>query len=169
MIPDYEDECPAGMVLSPETQRCVVDCPEGTYASEDGLCRSYYERECPQGFGRDPDTGRCVPPGLWPPGYDWICLPHCPDGYVRDIERPTRCIPPPSVCPEGFERNGNGRCEPVCEEGTAAIHTAIACRSAARMAPIPICGAAASSRIARKASTISAASAFRIAKRLRPR
>lgn len=115
--PGYEDACPSGMVLSPETQQCVVDCPEGTYASEDGLCRSYYERECPQGFGRDPETGRCVPPGVWPPGYEWICLPQCPDGYVRDIERPTRCIPPPPECPQGYERS-NGRCEPVCDEGS---------------------------------------------------
>ena len=120
-VPDFDqpgyDDCPAGMVLSPQTEQCVVDCPEGTYASEDGLCRSYYERECPQGFGRDPETGRCIPPGIWPPGYEWICLPQCPDGYVRDIERPTRCIPPPPECPQGYERS-NGRCEPICEEGT---------------------------------------------------
>ena len=116
--PGYADACPDGMVLSRETQQCVVDCPQGTYASEDGLCRSYFERECPQGFGRDPESGRCVPPGVWPPGYQWICLPHCPDGYVRDITRPTLCIPPPSLCPEGYERSGNGRCEPVCEDGT---------------------------------------------------
>jgi hypothetical protein len=122
-VPDFDepgrdDNCPPGLILSPYTQQCVADCPPGTYLAGEGLCRSTYERECPQGFGRDPQTGRCVPPGQWPPGYEWICLPLCPQGYVRDIEQPTRCLPPPPDCPPGYERGNNGRCLPPCELGT---------------------------------------------------
>ncbi|MCA0432340.1 MAG: hypothetical protein LCH46_03660 [Proteobacteria bacterium] len=112
-----QDDCPAGMVLSPRTGQCVVDCPEGSYIGENGLCQSYYERECPANYTRDPQTGRCLPPGDWPSGYDWICLPQCPPNYVRDIYQPTRCVPPPPQCPDSFEPY-NGRCVPVCDEGT---------------------------------------------------
>lgn len=109
--------CPDGMVMSPNTYQCVPECPPGTYLDARGLCQSNYLNSCPPGFGRDPQTGQCVPPGLWPPGYEWICLPACPAGMVRDIYHPTRCLPPPPSCAEG-EELWNGRCVPFCEPGT---------------------------------------------------
>ena len=118
--PDFaptQDDCPAGMVLSPNTLQCVTDCPDGTYRDGRGLCRSYYQDPCPAGYGSDPETGHCVPPGTWQPGYQWICLPACPPGTQRDIYHPTRCMPPPPQCPQGFE-TWNGRCLPVCDQGT---------------------------------------------------
>lgn len=119
-VPDYdqtEDDCPTGMVLSPNTRQCVTDCPDGTYRDGQGLCRSYYEDPCPAGYGRDPESGQCLPPGNWPSGYQWICLPNCPPGTQRDFYHPTRCIPPPPQCPDGYD-NWHGRCVPPCEQGT---------------------------------------------------
>ena len=116
--PNYTGNCPPGLVLSPATEECVVDCPQGSYRSADGLCRSYYQDNCQPGLQHDPETGRCVPQGNWPRGNEWICLPQCPQGYVRDIDQPTRCLPPPNECRDGYERTGNSRCEPVCEPGT---------------------------------------------------
>ena len=119
-VPDFDqtqDDCPAGMVLSPNTHQCVTDCPDGTYRDGQGLCRSYYQDPCPTGYGRDPETGQCVPPGTWQPGYQWICLPACPPGTQRDVNQPTRCTPPPPQCPQGYETS-NGRCVPECEQGT---------------------------------------------------
>ena len=113
----YPDNCPEGMSYSQETGKCSVDCPEGTYLGENGLCRSYYERECPEGYQRNPRTGACVPGGDWPDDYKFICLPVCPQGYTRDIYQPTRCLPPPDTCPFGFE-NFRQQCVPVCEQGT---------------------------------------------------
>lgn len=112
-----QDDCPAGMVLSPNTLQCVTDCPPGTYRDQRGLCSSYYQQPCPAGYGRDPESGQCVPPGIWPPGYQWICLPACPPGTLRDYEHPTRCIPPPPRCPDGYE-SWQGRCLPACEQGS---------------------------------------------------
>lgn len=116
--PGGDSSCMPGMVYSFERQACVADCPQGSYVDAIGLCKSYYETECPQGLRHDPETGRCVPPGDWPAGYEWVCLPQCPEGYVRDIAHPTRCLPPPSTCVEGYERTTGNRCEPVCAEGT---------------------------------------------------
>jgi hypothetical protein len=113
----YGDECPFGMAYAPETGKCEVECPSGTFLNGNGLCESYYERECPKGYGRDPESGKCLPPGTWPVGYKWVCLPHCPDGTYRDINQPTRCIPPKVSCPQGYD-NVQGRCLPVCEQGT---------------------------------------------------
>jgi len=120
-IPDYGllqngGECPYGMEWSSQTGRCEVDCPQGTYRDGRGLCQSYYGRVCPEGFSRDAETGRCLPPGIWPPNYGWVCLPTCPQGFYRDIQHPTRCLPPPPTCPQGFD-NVNGRCLPVCDTG----------------------------------------------------
>ncbi len=108
--------CPYGMNYSPETGQCEADCPQGTFLDDKGLCRNYYERECPAGYNRDAETGKCVPPGSWPTGYTWVCLPHCPEGTYRDVQKPTRCVPPPPSCPENYE-NVQGRCLPVCEKG----------------------------------------------------
>jgi hypothetical protein len=113
----YPDNCPEGLSYSQETGKCSVDCPEGTYLAESGLCRSYYERECPDGYQRNPRTGACVPGGDWPDDYKFICLQVCPQGYTRDIYQPTRCLPPPDTCPFGFE-NFRQQCVPVCEQGT---------------------------------------------------
>ncbi len=120
-LPDRDQQsdvqtCPYGMSYSLETGQCEADCPQGTFLSETGLCRSYYERECPTGYNRDAESGKCVPPGSWPTGYTWVCLPHCPDGTYRDVQKPTRCVPPPPTCPETYE-NIQGRCLPVCEKG----------------------------------------------------
>jgi hypothetical protein len=109
-------ECPYGMAWSNETGRCEVDCPQGTYRDGHGLCQSFYGRVCPEGYTRDNETGRCLPPGIWPPGYGWVCLPACPQGYYRDIRHPTRCLPPPPSCPQGFV-DVNGRCLPDCDRG----------------------------------------------------
>ena len=111
------DNCPDGMSYRSDLGQCAVDCPTGYYNGANGLCQSYVEKECPQGYGRDPESGRCTPPGVWPPGYQWICLPKCPPGYLRDINQPTRCIPPPERCPDFYEPY-EGKCVPVCEEGT---------------------------------------------------
>lgn len=119
-VPDYEpsqDDCPTGMVLSPNTLQCVTDCPDGTYRDGEGLCRSYYQENCPAGYSRDPQSGQCVPPGTWPSGYQWICLPQCPPGTQRDFYHPTRCVPPEPQCTDGYE-SYNGRCLPPCEEGS---------------------------------------------------
>ena len=121
-LPDYGalqngGECPYGMAWSNGTGRCEVDCPQGTYLDGHGLCQSYYGRICPEGYARDGETGRCLPPGIWPPNYGWVCLPTCPQGFYRDIRHPTRCLPPPPSCPQGFD-NLNGRCVPTCEKGT---------------------------------------------------
>lgn len=109
----FGDNCPYGMAYSSETGQCEVDCPAGSYLGANGLCQSYYAQECPKDFTRDAETGKCLPPGVWPQGYAWVCLPHCPTGYYRDIQQPTRCIPPPPTCPEGYD-NVQGRCLPVC-------------------------------------------------------
>jgi hypothetical protein len=120
-VPDYGalqngGECPYGMAWANETGRCEVDCPQGTYRDGHGLCQSYYGRNCPEGLSRDGETGRCLPPGIWPPNYGWVCLATCPQGYTRDIQHPTRCLPPPPSCPQGFI-NVNGRCLPDCDKG----------------------------------------------------
>ena len=115
--PDYdqhEDACPMGMSYSYDTGRCEADCPLGFSRDDRGLCQSNFGRDCPKDFVRDPNNGRCMPPGQWPPNYNWVCLPTCPVGYVRDIRHPTLCVPPPTTCPEGFE-NDHGRCLPVCD------------------------------------------------------
>ena len=114
--PNDFGNCPLGLEYSPQSGRCEVECPAGTVLDGHGLCQSVYVHECPQGYNRDPESGQCVPPGLWPPNYGWVCLPHCPIGTYRDIRHPTRCIPPPPSCPEGYENN-EGRCLPVCEQG----------------------------------------------------
>jgi hypothetical protein len=116
-VRDYQGQCPVGMSYAPETGRCEVECPQGTFRNDQALCESYYSRQCPDGYGRDPDSGKCLPPGTWPTGYKWICLPQCPAGTVRDIEKPTRCIPQRPECPQGYD-NIQGRCLPVCEPGT---------------------------------------------------
>lgn len=113
----YPGRCPKGLSYSQETGRCSPDCPEGTYLAENGLCRSYYARACPVDYKRDPRTGACVPGGDWPADYRWICLPSCPQDFTRDIYLPTRCLPPPENCPQGFE-NFRQQCVPVCEQGT---------------------------------------------------
>ena len=110
------DYCPGGMSYSSETGKCELDCPDGYARGQNGLCEWVYERECRDGYVRDRETGKCLPPGVWPPGYRWICLPYCPPGTVRDFYHPTRCVPPPPQCPDGFETY-NGRCVPVCEQG----------------------------------------------------
>lgn len=115
---DYQGQCPYGTDWAPETGRCEVICPQGTFRNEQGLCESYYGRECPKDYGRDPESGKCLPPGTWPVDYQWICLPQCPTGTYRDINHPTRCVPPRTECPDNYE-NIQGRCLPVCEEGTA--------------------------------------------------
>ncbi|MBG1231092.1 hypothetical protein [Aestuariivirga litoralis] len=120
-IPDvdrtnHQGMCPDGMNWSYNTGRCEATCPSGFYPDERGLCQSYFARECPKDYTRDLATGKCVPPGVWPPDYDWVCLPTCPPGTLRDIQHPTMCVPPPPTCPQGFE-NREGRCLPVCEPG----------------------------------------------------
>ena len=114
--PNEIGSCPSGMGYSPQSGRCEFQCPAGTFLGEHGLCQSVYVHECPQGFNRDPESGQCIPPGVWPPNYGWVCLPHCPIGTYRDIRHPTRCIPPPPSCLEGYE-NISGRCLPNCEQG----------------------------------------------------
>lgn len=117
--PDYDshvDACPNGMSYSYDTGRCEADCPLGFTRNERGLCESNWSKDCPKDFVRDPANGRCMPPGVWPPNYNWVCLPSCPAGTVRDIRHPTLCVPPPSTCPEGFE-NDHGRCLPICDKG----------------------------------------------------
>lgn len=113
----YPDNCPEGLSYSQETGRCSPVCPDGTYLGENGLCQSYYGRECPEGYSRNPQTGACVPPGDWPDDYRWVCMPVCPQGFTRDIYHPTRCVPPPDDCPQGYE-NFRNQCVPVCEQGT---------------------------------------------------
>lgn len=120
-ISDFSDDrprpvCELGMEFDPGQGRCIPSCPEGTYAGDDGLCVSIYLRECPAGYVRNQRTGACVPPGTWPPDYTWLCLPVCPPGYFRDLREPTRCIPPPPNCPEGYELR-EGRCLPQCPPG----------------------------------------------------
>ena len=110
--------CPLGMGYSAQTGRCEFKCPAGTFLGEQGLCQSDYVHECPQGYNRDPESGKCVPPGVWPPNYGWVCLPHCPAGTFRDIRHPTRCLPPPPSCAEGYQ-NIEGRCLPICEPGSS--------------------------------------------------
>ena len=116
-VRDYQGQCPVGMSYAPETGQCEVNCPSGMFRNERGLCESYYQRECPEGFGRDPESGKCLPAGTWPVGHQWICMPQCPSGTVRDIQHPSRCIPTRPECPQGFE-NLQGRCLPICEQGT---------------------------------------------------
>ncbi len=120
-IPDYgklenDADCGYGLTYSSAYGRCVADCPLGTYLNEAGQCESTYGRSCAPGFSRDPETGKCIPPGIWPPDYRWVCLQACPQGTYRDIRHPTRCLPPPPSCPDGFE-NQNGRCLPICDQG----------------------------------------------------
>ena len=112
----YGDNCPLGMSYSFETGKCEASCPRGFYLNGNGLCESYYARACPKDYTRDSETGKCEPPGTWPLGYRWVCLPHCPEGTYRDIREPTRCIPPPPSCPQGYD-NVQGRCLPVCDKG----------------------------------------------------
>jgi hypothetical protein len=121
-IPDYGrlnnlDSCPPGLEYASETGRCESICGYGQYRDTAGLCQSYYERECPQGLARDAETGKCLPPGIWPPSYQWVCLRACPQGWTRDIRHPTRCLPPPTICDEGWVLQ-NGRCLPDCLPGT---------------------------------------------------
>ena len=110
--------CPKGLAYSPETGKCSPQCPQGTYLDSTGLCTSNYQKPCPENYQRNPETGACVPPGIWPPTHLWVCMPLCPQGFVRDIEHPTRCLPPKNDCPQGYE-NVRGRCLPVCEQGYA--------------------------------------------------
>lgn len=119
-LPDrvtHLDNCPDGMGYSLETGRCSPNCPQGTYLAENGLCQSYYERACPDGYQRNAQTGACIPGGDWPDDYRFICMPVCPQGYTRDIYHPTRCVPPPDDCPQGFE-NFRNQCVPTCEQGS---------------------------------------------------
>jgi hypothetical protein len=121
-IPDYDrlrnnDNCAEGMSYSSQTGRCEFDCPEGFFLNGRGQCEFAYEGECRKGYTRNLRTGKCVPEGDWPDSYDWVCLPTCPQGTYRDIQHPTRCLPPPPVCEDGFTLE-NGRCVPICEQGT---------------------------------------------------
>ena len=121
-VPDYDrvrnyDNCPQGMNWSSETGQCEFDCPDNFYRDDNGRCQFAYDKECRQGYTRDLRTGKCMPEGDWPVTYRWVCLPACPQGTYRDIRYPTRCVPPPPVCDEGYELRG-GRCLPVCEPGT---------------------------------------------------
>ena len=121
-IPDYDrlrnnDNCADGMSYSSETGQCEFDCPDGYYRNGQGRCEFTYERECRQGYTRNLRTGKCVPQGDWPVTYNWVCLPACPQGTYRDIQYPTRCVPPPPVCEDGYTLE-NGRCMPICEQGT---------------------------------------------------
>ena len=120
-IPDYgklenEGQCGYGFTYSSAYGKCVADCPQGMNLNEVGQCESTYGRSCAEGMSRDPETGKCIPPGIWPPGYKWVCLQACPSGTFRDIRQPTRCLPPPSICFDGYE-DINGRCLPICEKG----------------------------------------------------
>lgn len=121
-IPDYDrmrnyDSCPEGMNWSSETGQCEYDCPDNFYRDLTGQCRFVYERDCGKGYTRDLRNGKCVPEGDWPVTYRWICLPACPQGTYRDIRYPTRCLPPPPQCDDGYELRG-GHCVPICEPGT---------------------------------------------------
>ncbi len=120
-IPDYgklenEGQCGYGFTYSSAYGKCVADCPQGMYLNEVGQCESTYGRSCGQGLSRDPETGKCIPPGIWPPNYAWVCLQACPQGTYRDIRHPTRCLPPPPNCSDGYVEE-NGRCLPICEDG----------------------------------------------------
>jgi hypothetical protein len=112
----YGDNCPQGMTYSSAVGQCEVNCPAGSYVGETGLCTSYYQKDCEDGFQRNPETGQCLPPGYWPTSHKWICLPTCPTGYQRDFWKPTRCLPPPETCKDGYE-DYKGRCLPECEQG----------------------------------------------------
>lgn len=121
-IPDYDrlrnyDNCAEGMSYSSETGQCEFDCPDNFFRNGNGRCEFAYERECREGYTRDLQSGKCVPQGDWPVDYRWVCLPACPQGTYRDIRYPTRCLPPPPQCEDGFALE-NGRCIPVCDEGT---------------------------------------------------
>ncbi|NMD08913.1 MAG: hypothetical protein GYA66_13155 [Phyllobacteriaceae bacterium] len=121
-IPDYDrlrnnDNCAEGMSYSSETGQCEFDCPDGFFRNGRGQCEFAYEGECRKGYTRNLRTGKCVPEGDWPVTYNWVCLPTCPQGTYRDIQYPTRCVPPPPVCEDGYTLE-NGRCMPVCEQGT---------------------------------------------------
>ena len=122
-IPDYgklenEGQCGYGFTYSSAYGKCVADCPQGMYLNEVGQCESTYGRSCGQGLSRDPETGKCIPPGIWPPNYRWVCLQACPQGTYRDIRHPTRCLPPPPTCLDGYVEQ-NGRCLPICDKGLA--------------------------------------------------
>lgn len=116
--PDAEvpQQCPRGFTYDAQDGRCGSICPAGTYRDETGLCRSVYEKECPQGWTRDQRTDQCVPPGTWPEGYGFFCLPVCPQGFIRDFNEPLRCRPPVETCLEGSEMV-DGRCLPECADG----------------------------------------------------
>ena len=121
-IPDYDrmrnyDNCAQGQSYNSGTGQCEYDCLEGYYLDSQGQCQFNYDKECREGYTRDLRSGKCVPEGVWPPNYEWICLPTCPQGTYRDIRYPTRCLPPPPQCEDGYTLD-NGRCIPVCEEGT---------------------------------------------------
>jgi len=121
-IPDYDrirnhDNCPEGLTYSSETGQCEFQCPDNYYRDENGRCQFAYDNECRQGYTRDLRTGKCLPQGDWPVTYRWVCLPACPNGTYRDIRYPTRCVPPPPQCEDGYTFE-NGRCVPVCEPGT---------------------------------------------------
>jgi hypothetical protein len=121
-IPDYDrmrnfDNCAQGQSYNSRTGQCEFDCLEGYYLDSQGQCQFNYDKECRQGYTRDLRSGKCVPTGDWPPNYEWICLPTCPQGTYRDIQYPTRCLPPPPQCDDGYT-NENGRCVPVCEPGS---------------------------------------------------
>lgn len=109
-------QCPDGMAYSFESGQCEFSCPRGFFLNENRVCESYYTRECPPNYSRNPETGKCQPPGVWPPNYAWVCLPHCPAGTYRDIREPTRCIPPPPTCAQGYDLF-QGRCLPTCAKG----------------------------------------------------
>jgi hypothetical protein len=95
----------------------VPYCPQGAYLAENGVCRSIYLDTCPAGYTRSPQTGVCVPPGTWPVDYQWVCLPTCPPGSVRNIYNPLVCEPPVVECPAGSERYRD-QCLPPCAPGS---------------------------------------------------
>lgn len=119
--------CPPGYFRDPsDLQNCLPDgltaslpaCPPGTHSemTELGrLCLPNLLGECGSGLVRMLD-GTCAPQGNWTGSYQWICLPECPEGTLRDYRRPFLCHPPLSLCPQGYELE-DGRCLPDCLPG----------------------------------------------------
>lgn len=119
--------CPPGYFRDPsDLQNCLPDgltanlpaCPPGTHSemTELGrLCLPSFLGECGSGLVRMLD-GTCAPQGNWTGSYQWICLPECPEGTLRDYRRPFLCHPPLVLCPQGYELE-DGRCLPDCLPG----------------------------------------------------